>query len=221
MRDGHTSAGTKISNLLVLWFVLGICSGTQMRAQEVDAVNVRVDSVDASVHAGVDEARGNTEGTQRVGAKRSSSTTWATHANSGTSSARGKVERGVGGAQSKLAGSPEPATLATGNSGLKPEKNGTNENGYSSVVGGGAQGKLVRAPGADVQAGDGSPFNTEPGASPFGSKQQGLTRSTSAFQTPNHAHATASKTAAKAPAKKGSTPAHGKTSGNTVAKKNR
>lgn len=221
MKKGNTPAVTKISTRLVLWLVVGSCCGTRMRAQEVDAVNVRVDSMDASVHAGVDEARGNTEGTQRVGAKPTSSTTWATRANSGTSIAHGKVERSAGTAQSNLAGSSESATLATGNSGLKPEKNAANKNGYSPAAGAGAHGELARSPGTNVQASASSPFKREPGASPFGSKQQGLTRSTSAFQTPNHAHATASKTAAKAPAKKGSTPAHGKTSGNSVAKKNR
>lgn len=213
-------AATKISTLLVLWFVVGVGCGTQMRAQDVDSVNVRVESVDASVHARVDEDKGNTEGTQRVGAKQSSSTTWTKRANSNASSGHDKVERSTGSAASKLAGSAESAPLATGNSALKPETNGANRNGYSPAIGAGAQGELARSPRTDMRASGGSPFKTEPGASPFGNKQQGLTRGTSVFQAPNHMHATAPKTAAKA-AKKGSTPARGNISGNTVAKKNR
>jgi len=218
MRDGNTFAATRIRSLLVLWFVVGICCVTQIRAQEMDSVNVRVDSVDASVHARVDEAKGNTGGTQRVGAKRSSSTTWTTHENSGASLAHGKVERSAGSAQSKLAGSAKPAALATGNSGLKPQ-NGANKNGYPSAVGAGTQEELARSPGTDMRASGGSPFKTDTGSSPFTKKQRGLTRSDSLFATSNHVRAPTSQPHGKAAAKKTPTTVTGKTSKNSATKK--
>jgi hypothetical protein len=215
MTDRNQLAANTMRPLFALCFVMSISSGTTIKAQEV---NPRVDSVDASVHARVDEERGNAEGSPRVAAKQAPAATWSVRSSSGAPFSRGKAQATFNITPIKSGSSVDAAMPGVGGSTkIKEQKNSLGSVGIAPQ--GSSAETFVTPPATNVLGTSGSPFKIEHGASPFGSKQWGLTHSNSPFATSNHVGALVSQPHGKGAAKKTPTTVTGKTATNSTTKK--